>query len=413
MSGLDYSQAPIELREQLSFTKTQVGALDRRIREEVEGALGCVLLSTCNRTELYLSCEEGAELLPGELLCGAVGADYGLFEEAFVTRRGRVAVRHLMEVAGGLKSQIWGEDQIVSQVKGAIAAAREAEAADPVLETLFRNAIAAGKEIKTKVRLTNVAASAAERAVQVLERDMGRLSGRRALVIGNGEMGRLAAGLLRQAGCAVTVTLRTYRHGETVVPAGCAVVPYEARFTAMEGADIVLSATTSPHYTVTVEQLRRVARPPARVVDLAMPRDVDPAAGELPGVTLYNVDALGAEQHRGQVPQAVRDILSDHMERFYGWERYRRCLPALEALKLAVTERILSYPEVGEEALDREDLAALTAARAVDLVAGALKERFGPDDLERCAEKLRAHTAVKSRERGEQSGKTVSFSHIC
>ena len=110
-----------------------MGALDRRIREEVEGVLGCVLLSTCNRTELYLSCEEGAELLPGELLCGAVGADYGLFEEAFVTRRGRVAVRHLMEVAGGLKSQIWGEDQIVSQVKGAIAAAREAEAADPVL----------------------------------------------------------------------------------------------------------------------------------------------------------------------------------------------------------------------------------------------------------------------------------------
>ena len=109
----------------------------------------------------------------------------------------------------------------------------------------------------------------------------------------------------------------------------------------------------------------------------------------------------------------MRDILSDHMERFYGWERYRRCLPALEALKLAVTERILSYPEVGEEALDREDLAALTAARAVDLVAGALKERFGPEDLERCAEKIRAHTAVKSRERGEQSGKTVSFSHIC
>ena len=78
-----------------------------------------------------------------------------------------------------------------------------------------------------------------------------------------------------------------------------------------------------------------------------------------------------------------------------------------------MTERILSYPEVGEEALDREDLAALTAARAVDLVAGALKERFGPEDLERCAEKIRAHTAVKSRERGEQSGKTVSFSHIC
>ena len=412
MSGLDWQKAPIGLREALSFTRGRVLELDRLIRAG-DGVEGCVLLSTCNRTELYLSCAEGASPEPGELLCRAAGLPYAPFAAAFVTRRGEAAARHLMEVAGGLRSQIWGEDQILTQVKGAIAAAREAGTADGVLEILFRNAAAAGKEIKTRVPLTGVPRSAAQSAVDRLAEAAGGLAGRRALVIGNGEMGRLAASLLHQAGCAVTVTLRTYRHGETVVPAGCAVVPYEARFTAMEGADIVLSATTSPHYTVTVEQLRRVARPPARVVDLAMPRDVDPAAGELPGVTLYNVDALGAEQHRGQVPQAVRDILSDHMERFYGWERYRRCLPALEALKLAVTERILSYPEVGEEALDREDLAALTAARAVDLVAGALKERFGPEDLERCAEKIRAHTAVKSRERGEQSGKTVSFSHIC
>ena len=170
MSGLDYSLAPIELREQLSFTKAQVGALAERIRSETEGVLGCVLLSTCNRTELYLSCEKWMELQPGEVLCAAVGLSYAPCARAFVTRRGSDAARHLMEVSGGLQSQIWGEDQILSQVKGAIAIAREEGCADPVLETLFRNAVAAGKEIKTKVRLTGVATSAAARAVEVLEK---------------------------------------------------------------------------------------------------------------------------------------------------------------------------------------------------------------------------------------------------
>lgn len=412
MSGLDYSQASIELREQLSFTKTQVGMLDKRICEESAGVLGCVLLSTCNRTEIYLSCEEEAKVLPGRLLCEVAGADYTLFSDSFVTRRNRVAVRHLMEVAGGLRSQIWGEDQIISQVKTAIVTAREAGAADPVLETLFRNAVAAGKEIKTKIRLTNVATSAAARAVEVLKEAMGGLDGRRALVIGNGEMGRLAASLLCQEGSAVTVTLRTYRHGATVVPPGCGVTPYEARFSAMENADIVLSATTSPHFTITAGQAAALRSLPPYIVDLAMPRDVDPEVANLPGTTLYNVDTLGAEQHRGQVPSQVKEILDEYMGRFYGWEHYRKCLPALEELKVAVTERILSYPELEQE-LEPGELAALSAGKAVDLIAGALKECFGPEDLERCVEKIRIHTAVRSREKGEHGGKNISFPTVC
>lgn len=107
MSGLDYSQAPIELREQLSFTRAQVGALVGRIRAQNLRILGCALISTCNRTELYLSCAPESDLKPDEILCGAVGLEYAPFAGAFVTRRGSAAARHLMEVAGGLKSQIW------------------------------------------------------------------------------------------------------------------------------------------------------------------------------------------------------------------------------------------------------------------------------------------------------------------
>ena len=403
MSGLDYQKAPIGLREQLSFTKTQVGDLTERIAG-TEGVLGCVLISTCNRTELYLSCAPECPAEPDQLLCRAVGLPHAPFAGAFVTRRDQEAVRHLMEVAGGLQSQIWGEDQILSQVKTAITIARARGAADPVLETLFRTAVSAGKAIKTKVRLTGVATSAAARAVEV--------RGRRALVIGNGEMGRLSAALLHEAGCAVTVTLRTYRHGETVVPAGCAVTPYEDRFAAMEGMDILLSATTSPHYTVSAEQMSMLKTRPGRVVDLAMPRDVDPAVGDIPGVTLYNVDTLGAEQHRGELPQAVTDILADHMARFYEWNNYRSCLPAIEALKEAIAQRVLTYPEL-EEDLEAEELVELAVGRAVDLLTGGLKEHIRPEDLERCVGKIRVHTAARGQREGGHERKHITLSPVC
>ena len=215
MTGLDWRKAPIGLREALSFTRSRVVELDRLLRA-AEGVEGCVLLSTCNRTELYLSCASGAEPEPGALLCAAAGLPYAPFAGAFVTRTGEEAARHLMEVAGGLRSQIWGEDQILTQVKGAAAAAREAGTADGVLEILFRNAAAAGKEIKTKVPLTGVPRSAAQSAVERLARDAGGLEGKRALVIGNGEMGRLSAALLHRLGapspspCAPTATGRPW-----------------------------------------------------------------------------------------------------------------------------------------------------------------------------------------------------------
>ena len=203
--------------------------------------------------ETYFAGMSGKELV--ELLCAAAGLPYEPFAPAFVTRRGEECQRHLMAVACGLQSQILGEDQILSQVKKAAAIAREAKTMDAALETLFRTAASCGKAAKTAGRLTGVATSAAHQAVEAAKRLLGDLTGLQAMVIGNGEMGRLAAALLRDAGCDVTVTLRSYHHGETVVPAGCGVVPYDDRYAAMDGVDLVLSATTSPHYTVMTQPL--------------------------------------------------------------------------------------------------------------------------------------------------------------
>lgn len=387
MSGLDYEKAPIALRERLSFTKSGVTIMDQTLcRNPAVG--GVVLLSTCNRTELYLVCREG--LNPGALLCEAAGVPASDFAGAFVTRRENDCVRHLLEVACGLRSQILGEDQILTQVKTAVTLAREAGTAAPELETLFRVAAACGKAAKNGGRLTRFPASAAHQAVKLLEARLGSLKGRCALVIGNGEMGRLAASVLRDAGCAVTVTLRAYRHGETVVPAGCAVTQYDNRYEAMSGTDILLSATVSPHYTVAVEPLLKIKNPPRFLVDLAIPRDIQPEVGEMPGITLLNMDDLGqGETADGEGLARVEAVVEEYLEEFRQWSAFRESLPAQQTTKAALLQRVSRY--ISEDT-DPLEAAQIAINRTVELLAGSFKEHLTARDWEACAEKIQSHT---------------------
>lgn len=392
MSSLEHHLAPIDLREALSFTATQVQRLDARI-SQLPNLHGCVILSTCNRTEIYLCCEEVCH--PGQVLCHAAGVDFAPFAAAFLTRQGGDAVEHLMQVAAGLRSRVWGEDQILAQVKRAITLSREAGAAHPMLETLFRSAISAGKEVRASVRLTTLPTSAASQGVALLRQHLGSLEGKRALVIGNGEMGKLSARLLHQAGCRVMVTLRTYRHGETVVPSGCEAQPYDRRFELLDGADLLISATASPHYTVTVAQLDGVAHLPQVMLDLAIPRDIEPQVGQLEGVNLFNVDDLMDTSPLHTVPQAVLDILDKYQRQFYRWLNYKVSLPLQEELKLSIVQRLSATPQLQEEGLDQEEVIALTVQRTVELLLGGLPTPPDPDSLRQCAQKIRAHTIGK------------------
>ncbi|MCD7928098.1 MAG: glutamyl-tRNA reductase, partial [Oscillospiraceae bacterium] len=389
MSGLDYGQTEMALRERLSFPTERVKELNR-ILAGIDGVTGAVLLSTCNRTELYLTVEDDFAAPPGELLCQAAGEKWETFAPCFVTREGQDAARHLLEVASGLRSQIWGEDQIITQVGRAVELAQEAESANAVLSTLFRTAVAAGKDVKTHVRLAAVPSSAAEKAVALLRQRLGGLENRRAVVIGNGEMGRRAARLLRAAGCRATVTLRTYRHGETVVPFGCETVAYDRRYTAIDGADILFSATTSPHYTVTREELARLAACPAWVVDLAVPRDVEPEAGTLEGVTLFNVDDFsGSPQETDRASLALAEqIVERHLREFYQWWDYRDCLPVMAELKAALGRRFAAEGVEGCQSV---------VDKTVDLLLGGLKGCVRPDDLRECAAKIDAFTRPHKR----------------
>ena len=316
MSGLDYHRTPIDQRQRLAFSQSLAEEFLRWLHAQ-SGVEGCVLLSTCNRTELYIS---GSAETPWRLLCRGAGVPEREMEDYFATRCGMDAARHLMEVSCGLHSQILGEDQIVTQVRRAMELAQEAQTTDPTLSALFRGAVTAGKRARTEVSVSRRSPSMGSRCREILSRELGTLEGKKILVIGNGQMGRLAAQLLQEAGARVTVTLRTYRHGQTLVPAGCVTVSYEDRVAALERMDALVSATTSPHYTLTAQQLRQVQNPPKVAVDLAVPRDIDPACGQL--IKCFDTDSLGTSGPGSpQALDAMRSIASQELERFAQWQR--------------------------------------------------------------------------------------------
>lgn len=394
MAGIDWEHANMDKREAFSFTNSQVERMCRQIAD-VAGVDGCVLLSTCNRTEIYLSGNGACK--PAEILCRAAG-EAGA-EHLFSERTAEEAERHLMEVACGLCSQILGEDQIVSQVKRAYQIAHEAGTTDAVLSQLFRLAATAGKRSRTQVRLSAAPLSVAGQAVALLKDTIGDVRGKRALVIGNGEMGRLASSLLVAAGCQVTVTLRSYRRGQTVVPAGCGTIAYDERMTAVPQCDILLSATTSPHYTVTRESMETLARVPDAVCDLSIPRDIDPAIRHLPGVQVFlDMDSMGGRDAQVDVDSCkqVHDIIDEEMAELLRWKAYRKALPLMDELGRLASERIatgydlavLSAGEDEQTADKMEQAARLAAEKTARLLLSSLQGELSDHALRTCRETM-------------------------
>jgi glutamyl-tRNA reductase len=321
MSGVDHRIAGVEGRECYALSQAQQAELLARAGK-TPGVLGAVVLATCNRTEIYLSLEQDASSDPFSLL----GAD----GRAHESHAGDDCFYHLASVASGALSGIFAEDQILAQVKSALVFAREHRSLDSALEVFFREAIAAAKRVKTELRLSHGDNSVASAARELLEQygEPGK-----ALVIGNGEIGRLTAATLCQAGWRVTMTLRQYRHGEAVIPSGVEVVPYEERYGRLAGFDAVVSATASPHCTIEAEKLKDVSPLPRVFLDLAMPRDIDPAVGLLPGVKLYNIDEVSdraaCAAARREADGRMKPIFESALLELRRWEE-GRAQPAQE-----------------------------------------------------------------------------------
>jgi glutamyl-tRNA reductase len=309
----------------------------------------------------------------------------------FVTRTDASAVEHLMEVACGLHSQILHEEQIVTQVGHAVALARAVHATDALSDTLFRMAVSAGKDALTHVSVSSVPLSLSASAVHKLETTCGGLQGKTGVIIGNGKMGCLAAELLVQRGCKVFMTLRSDRHGASVVPCGTTPIPYEQRYEALNGADFGISATRSPHCTLTAAKMRSLPHPPAFLLDLAMPRDVEAACKEIPHMTCWNLDDFQEEaQPDSSAVEALHRIAEKYADDFLIWSNYRAAVPYIQQIKSLTQERLLrsTVLDAYREEENLREIVHVVTEKAIDMLMGGMKSGITPELLKECAEKI-------------------------
>ena len=298
--GLNHKTAPVEVRERVSFSREELRSGLVNLGE-YDGLSGLVVLSTCNRTELYAAVEDhvrGAETLRqflNDLTQG--GAD---LDEYLYAYEDEEAVRHLFRVASSLDSLVLGEGQILSQVKEAYAMAREAGATSTVLNLLFHRAIATGKRVRTETRIAYRSVSVSYAAVELAAASLGGLGGCSALIFGAGKMAELTAEHLRSHGIETIYVAnrhieRAQRLAERI---GGEAIPFDRAMEHAVCVDVVVTSTGAPHYVIKAWETRRLmARRHGRkifFIDIAVPRDVDPEVADIKGVELYNIDALEA-----------------------------------------------------------------------------------------------------------------------
>lgn len=380
MIGIDHSKASVDIRAKFSFTKKRAIEAMKKLKEE-HGILGCIILSTCNRMEVWVSTQDDEENSLYDFLCKEKEVEKDEYQDYFMRRENEEAVRHLFYLTSGLKSQILAEDQIITQVKDALTLARDAYCTDNVLEVLFRMAVTAAKKVKTEVTFSRANTSVIHQAMERLKNQGFSFEGKTCMVIGNGEMGKVTALALKEAGADVTVTVRQYRSGVVNIPQGCKRINYGERMELLPDCDLVVSATASPNYTLTKENFEEIKLDAASVVliDLAVPRDIDPEVGKLQNVSLYDIDSFRIDAASPKLQASMQkagEILEDQMKEFYDWFNGRDIFPRIEEIKadavedlnLRITKILKKTPM---EQKDRESL-----LRAIDTAAGKVVNKM-------------------------------------
>jgi glutamyl-tRNA reductase len=384
--GISYRTAPVELRERLDFQARGVTEALRALAER-GSAREAVVVSTCNRAELYVACDEAAATRQD--LVHFVGDFNGVAPAEIAPHLYEVidldVARHLFRVAAGLDSLVMGEPQILGQVKDAHTSATEARTAGPVLNRLFHASFAAGKRVRTETGLGSGAVSVSYAAVALARKIFGDLSGRNVVVIGAGEMGTLTAMHMKsQAVQHVTIVSRTMAHAARTAEAigGASAAPWEELDAVLGASDIVITATGAAAPILTKAHIEAVMRPrrnrPLFIIDIAMPRDVEAAAGEIEQVFLYNIDDLQTtvrENLARRASEVVRaeTIVNEEVNKFGAWFRSRAAIPTIVALR----ERFEAIRRAELERLDFKLSSLPPEARArVDEITHLLIEKL-------------------------------------
>lgn len=297
--GLNHKTVPVEIREKFSMPQESIKNGLRHL-EDLPGISEAVVLSTCNRTEMYavLSSTEAKESLRRFFLTLSGTTEADVKPGYFYYFEGKDCIRHLFEVVSGLDSMVLGESQILNQVKTAYTMALEAKATATILNTLFHRAIMTGKRVRTETQISYNAVSVSYAAVQMAQKILGSLEDRTALIVGAGETAELTVKNLQGKGLRrVVVTNRHLeRAQELALKMGGRAVPFASAYEAADTADIVITSTGATQYIIKPWEVRQLMarrkNRPIVVIDIAVPRDTDPEVGSIRGVTLINIDDL-------------------------------------------------------------------------------------------------------------------------
>lgn len=359
--GLNHKTAPVEVRERFAVPANRLGHALGYVRS-VPGIREATILSTCNRVEIYAWGEASAGPRLRDSMIGyhPFGGSHGL-EKHLRYVSGEGAAQHLFEVSSGLDSLVLGESEILGQVKVAIESARNHSASGAVLDELFRRSIACGKRARSETGISRGALSVGAAAVELARQIFGSLKGHTVLILGAGKMSaRVAQCLVSSGAHSVLVANRTLERAQELASefnaegAGAEAVGWEEFPEKLAQADIVIASTRAPHYVVTREQIAAVAKKRRRsllLIDIAVPRDIDPLCNELSDVFLFDIDDLQRVVEDGRKSRsveiaAVEGIISEEIT---SWNRYLKSADA-QPVMAALAKRAAAIRESEVEA---------------------------------------------------------------
>ena len=347
--GISHRTAPVELREKLALLEHEQETLLNALT--AEDAHEAVLVSTCNRLELYAVTADAERLTDRltDLISRMRGLDPAPLRDAIYLSTERDAIRHLQRVACGLDSMVLGEPQILGQVSNAVTAARLVGAARTILSRLFDSALHAGKRARRETEIGSHTVSIAHAGAVLAEAHLGDFENLDAVVVGAGEMAAAAVHALHVRGLTrITIVSRTFDRARDLASRfGAEAKLWDQLETTIAGADLLVTATSAPdpvigRALVSTAMSGRLDRP-LLSMDIALPRDVDPRAGGLPGVSLLDIDDLqdvvdGTIAHRRSQVPAVERIVTEEMAAFEAWLRVRQAAPIISRMRRRVED---------------------------------------------------------------------------
>jgi len=399
--GINHKTAPIELRERIAISRDDLPDTTRALAA-LPGVSECMIVSTCNRVEILAAIESPDVDLTG-FLHRHFELDPALLAPHIYQHRDQDAVRHLFRVAASLDSMVVGEPQILGQVKEAFAVARASGTVAGQLEHLLQSTFAAAKKVRTETEIGSNSVSIASVAVELARKIFGSLAGRTVFLVGAGKMSELAARHLVQQGAGtILVTNRTQERARRMAEAFHGrVIPFEQIYEAASEADIVISSTGAPHPIFRREHgqafLHKRRNRPMFFIDIAVPRDVDPAMNKLEGIFVYDIDDLQqvAAAHmaeRSHEATNAETMIEAEVQRFHQRQRTVNVAPAIVALQRQAEE-------IRQSELRRiqSRLGSLTAeqAAAVEALTRGLVNKFLHPPMQALKQAARESDAVR------------------